>query len=121
MSGVLSKYGENPGSLVPAEVIPATMVPADDEAMITDFGATVRDGGSASEIYLQLSRDGFVSDIRTKSFIEITKSGTVFKSLEKGPVRVVGGESFRVMGVQGVASKMTAELFGQTQVNDIGD
>lgn len=120
MGGVLSKYGETPGAPVLTEIIAPVIVQLEDGAWITDFGATVSDGATASEVILQLSRDGFITDIRAKSTIVITKSGTVFKSFTSS-IRVEAGEAFRVVVIQGVPSKVTAELFGKTLVNDITD
>jgi len=125
MSGNLRSFGQiTAGAAVSTIIIPAVTVAADDEALLTDFGATVKDAGGStntdSRFTLQLSSDGFASDVRSVGAIQIVQGGTVRESLaQNSGVRVVAGESYRVVAIQGVATTITAELFGVTMVNDI--
>jgi hypothetical protein len=123
MSGVLNVCAElDPGSIALAVVVPAVTVPPEEEVTITDFGASAKDTGTTantnSYFRLETSGDGFVSDVKKASIIEIVQGGTVLKSLER-PIVLGPGQSFRVLGKQDVVTRMSAELFGGTKFNDI--
>lgn len=121
--GNLNKYGEHAGSAVDAVVIAATPV-VDQAAYIEQFGATMEDSGADGVFRLQVSRDNFGADIRTKARITMPVGGTflkVIKSQSTGPIVVQPGESFRVISKQVVPTEVSAELFGSTTESDIVD
>jgi len=125
MGGVVNVFGRSEvGSTALAVLIPPKRVGSRDGALITDFGASVKDPGSdtKSVFYLEVSADEFVADVRPVSAIEITRSGTVYKTYGNNPstyIRVKANEEFRVRYKQDVASRVTAEVLGRTQHNDI--
>jgi len=121
MSGVLNAYGSLPvGAVSLTVVIPATQVDGENDLEITDFGATAKDTGTSSntntDVSLETSVDGSAYSVRDT--IQIVQGGTVLESLFS-PVRVPGGQFFRVRAVQSVATKLTASLKGRTLHNDI--
>ena len=123
MGGSLNKFGKNDsGSVSLVTLIGPTLVPAEDEAFITSFGATSKDAGEDAEFLLEISSDGFSSDVRQRSELEIPDGGPVQRVFDDSSgIRVKGGSSFRVRAKHGVAAKMTAELQGRTKHNDISD
>jgi len=120
--GLYQRFGSNPGSVVPATVIPIDTIPvAAGQVRITDFGVCSSLSSFDSVCFIELSNDGFVGSIVEVSRIEIPSSGTVFKTFGR-PIRVVPGQSVRARFSQGVAGTIAAELFGETATEvDIAD
>lgn len=121
-AGNLNKYAETAGSLVDAVVIAATPV-VDQVAYIDQWGATMEDTGSDAIFKLQVSRDNFAADIRTKSRITMPVGGTFLKVVKTftAPIVIQPGESFRVISRQAVIAEVSTELFGTTSRADIMD
>jgi hypothetical protein len=119
MPGTLNKFGSNAGSLVDVAVIAATPV-VNNRALIYEFGSTMEDVGADGRFQIQVSRDGFALDIRTRSRIVMPVGGTFLKVLTK-PVIVQPGESFRVVAKEGVIAEVSAEVHGETDTLSIED
>lgn len=120
MSGILQKFGENPGALVDTDLIASIQVPAGDELTITDFGTSASDASADSVINLQVSNDNFAASIVTISRIEMPTGGTVLKTFET-PIKVKAGNYFRLRFSQGTAGTISGELYGETKNADISD
>jgi len=120
MAGTLNKYGQHAGAVVDTVLIAATPVGDRNGAFISDFAVSMAAGGANGVFSLQVSRDGFVSDIRTKSRLVMTAAGMNLRTFRYF-VKVNSDERFRVLFVQGVASAVSAELMGSTLGTDIMD
>ena len=120
IAGDLQKFGASVGSLVPVVLIGPVPVGADNDARITDFGATAGPASVDSVFELQKSNDGFALNIVPMGRIEMPTPGTVLKTWDSPPL-VEGGSQFRVIASQGTAGPMSAELMGQTKNDDIVD
>lgn len=118
--GILHKFASNPGALVPTVLIAATQVASNNEAFITDFGATANSASSNSVFQLQKSTDGFVLNVEELDRIEMPTGGTVLKTFGR-PIEIRPTESFRVIFTQGVAGTVSATLNGDTSNGNIED
>lgn len=119
MPGTLNKFGSDVGSLVEVAVIAATPV-VNNRGLFYEFGATMEDVGADGRFQLQVSRDGFAADIRTRSRIVMPVGGSFLHVFSK-PVIVQPGESFRVVSKQVVPAEVSAELHGETDTLSIED
>lgn len=120
VAGDLQKFGSHAGSAVPVVLIGPVLVAADNNARITDFGATGGPGAANGVYELQKSNDGFALDVRPISRIEMPVAGTSLKTWDSPPL-IEGGESFRVIASQTTPGPMSAELMGQTKNANIVD
>lgn len=120
VAGDLQKFGAHPGSGVPVVLIGPTLVAADNDARITDFGTTAGPATVNSIFELQKSNDNFALNIVPIARVEMPVPGTVLKTWDSPPL-IPGGEWFRVVASQGTPGPMSAELMGQTKNADIID
>jgi hypothetical protein len=119
----IQKFGADVGSLVPAILIPATAVPAGDEARISEWAATCDSISRNSVFMFEVSTDNFATwplNGAEVSRIEMPTPGTIERT-KKSAIIVDGGKYFRVRYSQGVAGAVSTEVNGDAKASSITD